>query len=110
MLQIIGINKDKNTIAAIRWVKERRIEYQFIDLDERKLAMKEWNSIFQSTEDAEELIDKDSQYYKKNGYAWRDYDAKEEVMEHTELLVLPILRNGMKAHVGWSEKWVEENK
>ena len=40
----------------------------------------------------------------------RDYDAKEEVMEHTELLVLPILRNGMKAHVGWSEKWVEENK
>ena len=106
MLQIIGRNKDKNTRAAIRWVKERRIEYQFIDLDERKLAMKEWNSIFQSTEDDEELIDKDSQYYKKNGYAWRDYDAKEEVMEHTELLVLPILRNGMKAHVGWSEKWV----
>ena len=104
MLQIIGRNKDKNTRAAIRWVKERRIEYQFIDLDERKLAMKEWNSIFQSTEDAEELIDKDSQYYKKNGYAWRDYDAKEEVMEHTELLVLPILRNGMKAHVRWSEK------
>ena len=110
MLQIIGRNKDKNTRAAIRWVKESSIEYQFIDLDERKLAMKEWNSIFQSTEDDEELIDKDSQYYKKNGYAWRDYDAKEEVMEHTELLVLPILRNGMKAHVGWSEKWVEENK
>ena len=110
MRQIIGRKKDKNTRAAIRWVKERRIEYQFIDLDERKLAMKEWNSIFQSTEDDEELIDKDSQYYKKNGYAWRDYDAKEEVMEHTELLVVPILRNGMKAHVGWSEKWVEENK
>ena len=110
MLHIIGRKKDKNTRTAIKGGKERRIEYQFIDLDERKLAMKEWNSIFQSTEDAEELIDKDSQYYKKNGYAWRDYDAKEEVMEHTELLVLPILRNGMKAHVGWSEKWVEENK
>ena len=110
MLQIIGRNKDKNTRAAIRWVKERRREYQFIELDERKMVIKERNSIFQSTEDDEELIDKDSQYYKKNGYAWRDYDAKEEVMEHTELLVLPILRNGMKAHVGWSEKWVEENK
>ena len=34
MLQIIGRNKDKNTRAAIRWVKERRVEYQFIDLDE----------------------------------------------------------------------------
>ena len=110
MLQIIGRNKDKNTRAAIRWVKERRVEYQFIDLDERKLAPKEWNSIFQSTEDAEELIDKESQYYKKNGYSWRDYDPKEEVMEHPELLVLPILRNGMKAHAGWSEKWVEDNK
>ena len=41
MLQIIGRNKDKNTRAAIRWVKERRVEYQFIDLDERKLAPKE---------------------------------------------------------------------
>ena len=110
MLQIIGRNKDKNTRAAIRWVKERRVEYQFVDLDERKLSPKEWNSIFQSTEDADELIDKESQYYKKNGYSWRDYDPKEEVMEHPELLVLPILRNGMKTHVGWSEKWVEDNK
>lgn len=110
MLQIIGRNKDKNTRAAIRWVKERRVEYQFVDLDERKLSPKEWNSIFQSVEDSEDLIDRESQYYKKNGYGWREYDSKEEVMEHTELLVLPVLRNGMKVHVGWSEKWVEENK
>lgn len=110
MLQIIGRNKDKNTRAAIRWVKERRVEYQFVDLDERKLSPKEWNSIFQSVEDSEDLIDRESQYYKKNGYGWREYDPKEEVMEHTELLVLPVLRNGMKVHVGWSEKWVEENK
>ena len=110
MLQIIGRNKDKNTRTAIRWVKERRVEYQFVDLDERKLSPKEWNSIFQSVEDSEDLIDRESQYYKKNGYGWREYDPKEEVMEHTELLVLPFLRNGTKAHVGWSEKWVEENK
>ena len=110
MLQIIGRNKDKNTRAAIRWVKERRVEYQFVDLDERKLSPKEWNSIFQSVEDSEDLIDRESQYYKKNGYGWREYDPKEEVMEHTELLILPVLRNGMKAHTGWSEKWVEENK
>lgn len=110
MLQIIGKNKDKNTRAAIRWVKERRIPYQFVDIDERKLSPKEWNSIFQSVDDLESIIDKESQYYKKNGYGWREYDAKEEVMEHVELLILPVLRNGMKAHVGWDEKWVEENK
>ena len=61
MLQIIGRNKDKNTRAAIRWVKERRVEYQFVDLDERKLSPKEWNSIFQSVEDSEDLIDRESQ-------------------------------------------------
>ena len=110
MLQIIGRNKDKYTRTAIRWVKERRVEYQFVDLDERKLSPKEWNSIFQSVEESLDLIDRESQYYKKNGYGWREYDPKEEVMEHTELLVLPILRNGMKAHVGWNEIWVEENK
>ena len=110
MLQIIGRNKDKNTRAAIRWVKERRIPYQFIDLNERKLAPKEWESIFNSVEDEDAFIDKESQYFKKNGYIWREYNAREEVMEHVELLVLPVLRNGNKAHVGWSEKWIEENK
>ena len=109
MLQIIGKNKDKNTRAAIRWVKERRIQHQFVDLDERKLSPKEWSSIFNSVDSDEDLIDKESQYYKKNGYSWREYDPKEEVMEHYELLVVPILRNGQKAHVGWSEKWVEDN-
>ena len=110
MLQIIGKNKDKNTRSALRWVKERRIPYQFIDLNERKLAPKEWESIFNSVEDEDVLIDKESQYFKKNGYSWREYNAREEVMEHLELLVLPVLRNGNKAHVGWSEKWIEENK
>lgn len=110
MLQIIGKNKDKNTRSALRWVKERRIPYQFIDLNERKLAPKEWESIFNSVEDEDALIDKESQYFKKNGYSWREYNAREEVMEHVELLVLPVLRNGNKAHVGWSEKWIEENK
>lgn len=110
MFQIIGRNKDKNTRAAIRWVKERRIEFQFINLDERSLAPKEWTSIFQSLDDKEDIIDKNSNYYKKNGYSWRDYDPLEEVKEHVELMVIPVLRNGMKAHVGWSESWVEENK
>ena len=109
MLQIIGRNKDKNTRSAVRWVKERRIEFQFVDLDERKLSPKEWSSIFNSVGSEEELIDEDSIFYKKNGYMWREYNAKEEVMEHIELLRIPVLRIGQKAHVGWKEQWLKEN-
>ena len=101
MLQVIGRAGSKDTQKAIRYLKERRIPFQFVDLDKHKLSEKEWKSIFASSSDAECLIDKESAYYKKNGYSWREYDAEEELKEHQELLVLPILRNNGKAAAGW---------
>ena len=58
-------------------------------------------------EKKEEILDKDSQYWKKNGYDYREFEIEEEAREHIELLKKPILRNGQKAHVGWSEEWLK---
>lgn len=107
MLQLIGTKSDKSTRAAERYLKERRIPYQFVDLSERGLSPREWESIFNSVEDADSLLDKESQFWKKNGYSWREIDPKEEVMDHIELLKKPVVRIDGKAHVGWSEEWLK---
>lgn len=107
MLQIIGTQKCRSTQKAVRWCKERRIEFQFINLSEKKLSEKEYESIFRSSS-PEEYIDIESAYYKKNGYSYREYNPKEEVIEHPELLKTPILRNKGKAHCGFDEDFIME--
>ena len=98
MLQIIGTPKCRETQKAIRWCKERRIDFQFINLCENKLSEKEYESIFRSSE-PEEYIDSEGAYYKKNGYAWKDFNPQEEVVDHPELLKTPILRYKSKLEI-----------
>ncbi len=109
MLQIIGNPSSKDYQKAVRYCRERRIECQTLDTRERKLSEKEWKSIFQSVAAASDAVDTSSQYYRKNGYEWREYDAEEELRAHQELLKLPVLRNGQKAHVGYDEAFIKEN-
>lgn len=109
MLQIIGSNSSRDFQKAVRYCRERRIDFQIVDVKERKLSEKEWKSIFQSLDDPMDAIDSSSQYYKKNGYSFREFDPEEEVREHIELLKMPVLRCGQKAHVGFSEEFLKEN-
>ena len=109
MVEIIGTKKDRETAKAVRYMKERRIPFSFIDLSERgELPGKIWKSIFSSVSDPSELIDKSSRFFRDNGYEWREYDAREELIGHPELLVIPVLRCGMKAHAGFSESFLKE--
>lgn len=107
MLQIIGTTASRDTQKAIRYCKERRIPFQFVDLEERSLSEREWESIFRS---GMSLVDPKSRYYMKNGYSWREYDEREEVKAHPELLILPILRLGGKVSVGFDEALIQEVK
>ena len=109
MLQIIGTPKCRETQKAIRWCKERRSDFQFINLSEKKLSEKEYESIFRSSE-PEEYIDSEGAYYKKNGYAWRDFNPQEEVVDHPELLKTPILRYKMKTHSGFDDSFILEGQ
>lgn len=109
MLQVIIRKKDRASDKAIRFLKERRIPYQSLNIDEKDLSKKEWESIFSSAPSAEELIDRESQFYKKNGYSWREYDAKEELIMHPELLRTPVFRKGRKCCFTLDEDFVREN-
>lgn len=109
MLQIIGFKNNQDTRNAIRYCKERRIDYQFVDLSCKSLSVREWKSIIDSTEDKSTLIDTSSKYYKSNGYQWREYDPVEEAVSHPEMLRVPILRFGQKAFVGFNQAFIQEN-
>jgi len=97
MIQIIGTKKCKETAKAIRSCKERNLTFQFVDLAQRSLSDGEWDSLFRNYEPLS-LIDSESAYYKKQGYAYRQFDPKEELVEHPELLKTPILRSKGRVH------------
>ena len=100
VLQIIGYKSCPESRKALRFCKEAGIEHQFVDLKERELSKGEWTKIFAKFA-GETLINIESSYYKKEGYAWRSYDAKEELIEHPELLKTPILKEGNKVGIGF---------
>lgn len=100
MIQIIGTNKCKETQKAIRYFKERRLEFQYVNLNERDLSRREWESRFRGR-DAESCLDTEGDFYKKEGYKWREFDVKEEIMLHKELLKIPILRDKDRCMIGF---------
>ena len=104
MLQVIGTARSKDTQKAIRYLKERSLPFQFVDLGSRTLSEKEWKSLLASVSDASLLVDTASAYYRKNGYEWREYNPVEELIMHPELLKQPVLRNGGKVVCGWDSK------
>ena len=102
MLQLIGRQKCKDTKKAERFLKERNIDFHFIDLNKKDLSAGEFRNICRFI-DPEELIDKDSAEYRKKGYEYMDYDAAEEVFENQKLIKTPVLRTDFGAFAGFSE-------
>lgn len=104
-LQIFGRKKCKTTQKAQRFFKERRMDFQFIDLNQKAMSKGELMSVA-SLCGADKLIDKESKAYKKGGYEYRDYDPIEEVLEKPELLKTPIMRMGNSACIkGGAKDW-----
>ena len=100
-IQIIGTKKCPETRKALRFCKERSIEHQLVNLDDRELSAGEWEKIFRSI-DAHSLINPDSKYYQKEGYAWRDYEVEEELREHPQLLKTPLLKTKQRVVLGFN--------
>ncbi len=106
MLQIIGTKKCPVTKKALRYCKERSIAHQFIDLNDRELSEGEWRKVFASL-DAESLVDDTSAYYRKEGYAWREFDSEEELRCHPQLLKTPLLKHQDKVVAGLDTEFLE---
>lgn len=113
MIQIFGTNKSFDCKAAQRFFKERRAQFQFVDLKEKEMSAGEFDSVVTvlekqtgSRSDAIDLmIDKKSKNYSEIAYL-DDSEKESKLFENqASLLVQPVCRNGKtEATVGMNQK------
>ena len=101
-IQIFGVKKSFETQKAERYFKERKINYQFIDLKLKEISKRELESL-KAALGINNLIDiKAKDYEKLNLAAIRSNDIKEEILlKNPSLFKVPIVRNGRQATIGY---------
>ena len=101
-IQCFGRKKCFDTQKTERFFKERKIKYQFIDLNIKGLSKGELQSVKKCI-GLNNLINTKAKDYKKlNLDQIRGEDIKEEILlENPQLLKTPIVRNGKDATMGY---------
>lgn len=106
-IQIFGISKCFDTKKAERYFKERKIKYQFIDLNIKGLSKGELQNVKIAVGLRELINEKSKEYTKLNLQNIRTDSVKEELLlNNPKLYKTPIVRNGKMATVGYKpEIW-----
>ena len=106
-IQILGTKKCRDTQKAERFFKERRIPYQFRDLNIKGISKGELDNIKRAIT-IDELFDRDGQQFKKRNLEFMIFNEEEELFNDSLLLKTPIVRNGKLVTVGYKpEIWQE---
>ncbi len=102
-IQIFGTKKSFDTKKAQRWFKERRIKFQFIDLNEKEMSKGELRSVMQAVGGIDALLNPKAK--DEEALAVVQYLAEaqrfDKLLENQQLLREPIVRNGKQATVGY---------
>ncbi len=107
MIQIFGTRKSRDTQKAVRFFKERRIPFQFIDLSEKAMSRGELESVARSVP-LEDLLDRESAAYTKQGLARQEFDPSALLIENPLLFKMPVVRDKNRATAGPAEEvWLE---
>jgi arsenate reductase len=108
-IQIFGTKKCFDTKKAERFFKERKIQFQFIDLNEKTMSKGEFNSIINSVKINDLINTKAKEYTKLNFNNIRSAEIKAELLLKNQMVMnTPIVRNGKEATVGYkNEVWNE---
>lgn len=111
-IQIFGVKNCRDTQKTERFFKERRIAYQFINLEEKGMSRGELNSIKNSV-GLENLVNSEGKEYKRRGLEYMDFDPEEELLENPMLFKTPVVRNSRQATAGYQptiwESWIADN-
>lgn len=104
-IQIYGVKKCFDTKKAERYFKERKIKYQFIDLNMVGLGKRELETV-RNAVGLSNLINKDCKDYESlNLHRIINNSVKEEILlNNPKLYKTPIVRNGKLATVGYEPK------
>lgn len=101
-IQIFGVKKCFETKKAERYFKERRINYQFIDLTIKGLSKGELQSV-KTAVGLNNLINNTSKDYKRLNldHIISTAGREEMLLNNPGLYITPIVRNGKLATVGY---------
>lgn len=99
-IQIFGRSKCFDTKKAERYFKERRIKYQFIDIDRFGMSRGELNSVI-SAVGLDNLVNPKDIDYPLFEHLARREDKIEKLFEIPEMILTPVVRNGKQATVGY---------
>ena len=110
-IQIFGTKKSKDSQKAERFFKERGIKFQYVDMKIKGLSKGEFESVRKAVGGLDAMIDrncKDKDLLALITYIAEE-DRAEKVLENQSVLLLPIVRNGKQATVGYQpdvwKKW-----
>jgi arsenate reductase len=104
-IQVFGVERDRDTRAAIRFFKERRTPISFVDLRKRPIAPGELRR-FVDRLGAEALLDPTSRPYREGGLGYVRLDSAvitARLLADATLLRLPLVRHGHDVTVGRAE-------
>lgn len=107
-IQIFGKSKCFDTKKAERYFKERRIKYQYIDLNRYGMSGKEFDSVLRAVGGIDNLIDWESKSEQITLMKYMDDKRTKEdkVFDEPTLMKTPIVRNGKLATAGYQpEIW-----
>jgi arsenate reductase-like glutaredoxin family protein len=105
-LQLFGTRKCPDTRKAERFLKERGLAYQFVDLADKGISPGELRAVARGAGSMEGLVDHSGSRFKERGLGYMDFDPEEELLADPLLLRTPLLREGARALVGFeAEAW-----
>ena len=112
-IQIFGSKKCFDSKKAERFFKERRIRYQYIDLQRYGISRGELKSVAAAVGLAA-LADPKDQDYPLFQYLSSDEARLDKLFEIPEMIRTPVVRNGKQATVGFQpevwERWISSDK
>ncbi len=107
-IQIFGTKKCNDTKKAERFFKERRIKYQFIDMNEKGMSKKEFTSVAQVNGGIENMINqnsKDQELLTLLKYLTEE-DKLQKILDNPHIIKTPVVRNGKQSTLGYQpEVW-----
>lgn len=101
-IQIYGARKCFDTQKAERYFKERKVKYQYIDMEKYGLSKRELESV-RAAVGLNNLINSDAKEYKALNLHYIGTPAmREEILfKNPKLYRTPVVRNGKQATVGY---------
>ena len=99
-IQIFGRKKCFDTQKAQRYFKERRIKFQYIDVDRYGMSRGELQSV-KNAVGLENLINTKDEDYPLIQYLASNEAKMDKLFEDPYLIRTPVVRNGKQATVGY---------